>query len=212
MSPCRPLCAGALAGLVLAGLACGRIGLDQPVGANDGIGGNDGQGGGIQVGGQTGRGGGSGGSAAGGAPGSGGSAGNIPCHQITDELTCLRRETACRTDYCSGFVRCANPDDPRLPCAVPPGQLSCAAFKFPVACQSVPWCHPIYSALPPSEVCAAPNVCAMLVACGDNGTAQCAGAIGTRCGGDPPSCAPGYTASLNSAGCYEGCTPLFYCG
>ena len=151
-----------------------------------------------------------------GAPGTGGTMGDVPCHEITDEVACLQRQTVCRADYCVDFVRCATPEDPRLACAVPPGS-SCSMFERgptgtpPIGCMLAPWCHPIYTAIPPPEVCASPIDCTMLVSCGDNGTANCSGATGTHCGGDPPSCAPGYVPSLNGAGCYEGCVPVSYC-
>lgn len=197
-----------LAGLALVGLACGRVDLDPPFGPEVGAAGAPGNPGPGSVGGRSGN----GGSGTAGAPGAGGAAGNVPCQQISDEASCLRLGAACRADYCTGFVRCANPNDSRLPCAVPPGS-SCPMFSSRIiACPSVPWCHPVYSAMPPPEVCPNPNVCIMVIACADSGTAQCKGATGTRCGGDPPACAPGYTPALNSAGCYEGCVPLAYCG
>ena len=190
----------ALAGLASAESACGRNALDHPIGPDGGSGGGQ-----------------SGATGAAGAPGVGGATGDIPCQQITDEQACSARGAACRVDGCTGFVRCSNPDDPRLPCPVPP-QYSCSMFLNrgladapPTACLSVPWCHPIYTAVLPPELCSNSNTCTMFISCGDNGTAQC-GATGTRCGGDPPSCAAGYAPSLNSAGCYEGCVPLSYCG
>lgn len=185
----------------LVGFACGRPGLDHP-GHGDG-----GPGGASAVGGQPGSG--------TGAPGAGGAPGDIPCHQITDEMACVNRQSACRADYCADFVRCANPDDPRLPCSVPPDAQPCsttAPSGVTIYClDPVPWCHPVYGAQPPPEVCPPPLVCSKPLGCGDNGTANCV-ASGTRCGGDPPSCAPGYLPSINSAGCYEGCVPVFYCG
>ena len=197
--------------LAVVGLACGRVDLDPPVGSQVG---NNGPGAGSPGGGRSGNGGtpGNGGNGAAGAAGVGGAAGNIPCQQISDEAGCLRRAGACPADYCTRIERCGNPNDSRLPCAPPAGS-SCAMFnRTIIACPGVPWCHPVYSAMPPPEVCPSPNVCTMLIACADNGTAQCAGATGTRCGGDPPACAVGYAPAINSAGCYEGCVPLSYCG
>jgi hypothetical protein len=207
---CREIAFG-LGGLALVGLACGRVDLDPPlglpVGATGAVAGAPGNGDPGIAGGRSGN------AGVAGAPGTGGAAGDVPCRQISDEASCLRRGSACRADYCTSFVRCANPDDSRLPCAVPPGA-SCPMLSRPpiIACPSTPWCHPVYSAMPPPEVCPSPNVCITLIACADNGTAQCNGATGTRCGGDPPACAAGYTPALNSAGCYEGCVPLAYCG
>jgi len=150
--------------------------------------------------------------------GAGGSEGKIPCQRITDGQACNSRAD-CRYDGCTDFVRCANPDDPRLPCSVPPGANRCSMSiatplgkAFPYCMTSTPWCHPIYSENPPPEVCPPPLDCATLVGCADNGTAQCVDATGTRCGGDPPSCASGNSPAINSAGCYEGCVPLSYCG
>jgi hypothetical protein len=194
--------------LVLAapvGFACGRPGLDHP-GQGDG-----GPGGAPAVGGQPGG----AGAAGGGAGGPGGATGKIPCQQIIDALTCSTRAD-CRSDACTDFVRCASPDDPRLPCPVPPGANPCSTANGPFLpyCTGTgaPWCHPIYSEMPPPEVCPPPLDCATLVGCGDNGTAKCVGATGTRCGRDPPSCASGYMAAIDSSGCYEGCVPLRYCG
>ena len=194
----------ALVGLALAASACGRNALDHPTGPDSG------SGGGSQVGGQSG---------ATGAAGVGGATGDVPCQQITDEQACGARGAACRVDGCTGFVRCSNPDDPRLPCSVPP-QYSCSMFVNPsvadgppsALCLSVPWCHPIFTPVLPPELCANPSGCIMFISCGDNGTANCADATGTRCGGDPPACAAGYAPSINSTGCYDGCVPLSYCG
>jgi hypothetical protein len=189
----------------LVGFACGRPGLDHP-GHGDG-----GPAGASAAGGQSGGAGAPGGVA--GAPGLGGATGKIPCQQITDAITCSMRAD-CRSDGCTDFVRCASPDDPRLPCPVPADANPCSTTHgpfLPYCVGPAPWCHPIYSEMPPPEVCPPPLDCAMLVGCGDNGTARCVGSTGTRCGRDPPSCASGYMAAIDSSGCYEGCVPLFYC-
>jgi hypothetical protein len=130
-----------------------------------------------------------------------------PCSNL-DAASCGTRAD-CRVDTCpscnggSGFVRCAEQNDPLPLCpAIACPQPTCTQLTGKDACEARPDCHSVYVD-GRDCACAALGCCARWSRCADGATALCK-SPGVLCDVVTPYCEGPYVVSYTS-GCYEGC-------
>ena len=130
-----------------------------------------------------------------------------PCSGL-DQASCKAR-TDCRVDACpgcngsSGFVQCADLNDPPIGCpAILCPQPTCAQLTAKDACEARPECHSVYVD-GRNCGCAALGCCTRWSRCADGATAQCK-APPIACDALTPYCEGPYVVSYTNS-CYEGC-------
>jgi hypothetical protein len=203
--------------LLLSGLACGRVALDQPpddvVGGGGGASGIAGEPGGMGGRGEGGSSGIGGGSGVGGNQGTGGAGVNCP---TLGESGCLAASPACRADYCPScytpkFVGCAFQNGPTPicgpapPCVPPP---PCAMVTTLADCEQRYDCHSVFVHNATSCDCA--TCCETFIACADGDRADCGPRV-PLCKSIAPPCDSGYLVSYTDV-CFEGCVAIKDCG